>query len=188
MAFSNSADSNLDYSLLSVQKHSSTGNRWKGRGSQTVPTEHKIVGSRYPQTSNTKSSTFCAEGKGGERNSRDERACSSKSVRIPFQCCYKASRVPKSSKKRVRTDTYNDAVLAYVDVGTDLGRVDNTVLLYEDVIANVKREKSHPVMGEGFVPVYNAQTDVWHRHSPDHTAESPTPSCGTRGKADTKEN
>lgn len=33
-------------------------------------------------------------------------------------------------------------------IGADLGRVDNTVLFYEDMVTNVKREESNPATGE----------------------------------------
>ena len=49
-----------------------------------------------------------------------------------------------------------------MDIGANLGCVDNTVLFYEDMITNVEREKSHPVTGELFVQVYNRQTDPRH--------------------------
>lgn len=41
--------------------------------------------------------------------------------------------------------TYDDAVFPDVDVGADLSRVHDTVLLYEHVISDVQGEESHPV-------------------------------------------
>lgn len=50
--------------------------------------------------------------------------------------------------RKYRNGTHNDTVLAYVHIGADLGRVDNTVLFYEDMVTNVQREESHPATGE----------------------------------------
>lgn len=57
-------------------------------------------------------------------------------------------------------------------IGADLGRVDNTVLFYENMVTNVQREESHPATGEVFVS--NNQTDtarpkiiLWSLLSPD---------------------
>lgn len=47
-----------------------------------------------------------------------------------------------------------------MDVGADLGRVDNTVFFYEDVVTNVEREKSHPVTGELFVQAFAGQAEL----------------------------
>lgn len=38
-----------------------------------------------------------------------------------------------------------------MDVGANLGCVDNTVLFYEHVITDVEREKSNPVAEESFI-------------------------------------
>lgn len=46
-------------------------------------------------------------------------------------------------KTRLSKGTYNDTVLAYVNIGTNLGSVDNAVFFYEDVIPNVEREESN---------------------------------------------
>lgn len=107
-------------------------------------------------------------------------------MHTPFHCCYKASTVFKSLKKRLRNGTHNDTVLAYVDIGANLGCVDNTVLFYEDMITNVEREKSHPVTGELFVQLYNIQTDLQHL-DPKITLWTLLSSCITRGRSDTKE-
>lgn len=87
-------------------------------------------------------------------------ACSSQLVQIPLCCFYKASTARRILKKRLRNDTHNDTVLAYVDIGANLGCIDNTVLFYEDVITDVEWEKSHPATGELFVQVYNRQTNL----------------------------
>lgn len=39
--------------------------------------------------------------------------------------------------------THYDTVLANVDIGADLCRVDHTVLLDEDVVSDVQREEGH---------------------------------------------
>lgn len=57
----------------------------------------------------------------------------------------------KRLKKRLGKSTHNDTVLAYVDIGANLGCIDNTILFYEDMITNVEREKSNPTTGETFV-------------------------------------
>jgi len=57
----------------------------------------------------------------------------------------------KRLKKRLGKSTHNDTVLAYVDIGANLGCIDNTILFYEDMITNVEREKSNPATGETFV-------------------------------------
>lgn len=40
----------------------------------------------------------------------------------------------KRLKKRLGKSTHNDTVLAYVDIGANLGCIDNTILFYEDMI------------------------------------------------------
>lgn len=57
----------------------------------------------------------------------------------------------KRLKKRLGKSTHNDTVLAYVDIGANLGCIDNTVLLYEDMITNVERKESNPATGESFI-------------------------------------
>lgn len=47
-----------------------------------------------------------------------------------------------------------------MDVGANLGRVDNTVLFYEHVITNVEREKSDPATEESFTQVAQ-RMDCW---------------------------
>lgn len=54
-------------------------------------------------------------------------------------------------ERRQTKSTYNDTVLAYVDIGADLGCIDNTVFFYKDMITNVEREESNPGKGEGII-------------------------------------
>lgn len=70
---------------------------------------------------------------------------------VEGSCAYKASTVFHSLRRRLGNGTHNDTVLAYVNIGADLGCIDHTVLFYEDMITNVEREKSHPARGEVFV-------------------------------------
>lgn len=57
-------------------------------------------------------------------------------------------------------------------IGADLGRVDNTVLFYEDMVTNVQREESHSATQEYFVCVQQTDTarhkiTLWSLLSPD---------------------
>lgn len=49
-----------------------------------------------------------------------------------------------SSSEAEQVCTYNDAVLAYVDIRANLSRIDNTILLNEDVIPDVQRKEGNP--------------------------------------------
>lgn len=105
------------------------------------------------------------EKRGEERSSTGD-ACSSQ---IPPRCCCKAPAALRSLEtsqgwhwqchRKARDGTHDDTVLADVDVGADLGCVDNAVLFYEDVVTDVEREKSHPVTGELFVQVFAGRAE-----------------------------
>jgi len=79
-------------------------------------------------------------------------------VRTPLRRRYEASAALRALRNRLGSGTHNDAVLAYVDVGANLGRIDNAVLFYEDMITDVEGEKSHPATGELVVQVHSTQT------------------------------